>query len=654
MKKIFSLLTLLLAIVTSNAYAGDVYTLSYATGSAVQTPEGSKFFTCSSSTSTGYKGSIYDGVTFNAALKMNTSGFISFTPTADGILTIIQSTVTNGTKNFKLNGTTINQKSTDATNKTATYTEDITAGTVYTIKKGSGEAGIIYVKVEYTGTVKTQLTAPTFTFNNETGAMTIAQKENKDVYYTIDGTEPTTDKGTKYEAPFTVEDGTTVKAIAIGDNVSTINSKVAEYYALLKTVTIQKPTITAVNGTVAVSCATPGTTFKYSVNGASYVDYAYPFTLTEDGTVKVQANRENCISVESDEYNVEAVKCVKNKTITLDYDSFDGDNKKATINGVDNALGFVIENSNSKAYQSMNNAVIINGVKHNAIKLSSGTKNTLTLPEGIKATRITMYSVANYQDENKVTGWSDINGTQEYKSIPMGAYKDAEGKFATEPDVRVYSLDNASTITFTETGTQIGTVIVLDVIDETTTDITLSAAGMGTFSSTTAYELPEGLTAYTATCDGSKVTLTKVEDGIVAANQGVVFSGEKNGKYTLTPSTKESTTDWTKNELKNTASAAVTTAAADQSTYVLIANNNGKGQFARLNDGQTIPVGKAYLTVEANAAKTLSLSFGETNGINAVENSAEQNGAYYTLSGQKTMKPAKGLYIHNGKKYIAK
>lgn len=185
-------------------------------------------------------------------------------------------------------------------------------------------------------------------------------------------------------------------------------------------------------------------------------------------------------------------------------------------------------------------------------------------------------------------------------------------------------------------------------------DITLSSAGMGTFSSTTAYSLPEDLTAYTATCDGSKVTLTKVEDGIVAANQGVVLSGEKNGKYTLTPTTEKSTTDWGANALKNTASKEYTTASDDQSTYVLIANDNGNGQFARLNGGQTIPVGKAYLTVGGSDAKTLSLSFGETNGINAVEKKAEENGAYYTLSGQKTVKPVKGLYIHNGKKYIAK
>ena len=668
MKKIFSLLTLLLAIVTSNAYAGDVFTADF-NGKLTSTPEG--YFTVTDpklNYNPKYTGT-YNDITFTQGLKMQSATIISFTTTADATITIVQSLASNNANYAKLDATsfTASDRTDDATNKVGIYEVKNVAAGSHTITRAGKEIGLLYVKVEYTGAAKTQLTTPTLSFDNATGTVTIAQKENKDVYYTTDNTTPSSTNGTKYSVPFTVEDGTTVKAVAAGDGTSTIDSNVAELYALLKTVTIQQPTITTVNGTVAISCATPGTTFKYSVNDGAYVDYSYPFTLTEDATIKVQASRENCTTVESDPVTVEAVKKPANtKTIILDWSKFKarGNNKNTQndiLNGNEDtdAYGYSIElNNNQKAWQNFNK-LTIDGTQYTSIKLSNGAENILHLPEGVKVARITFYSVVNGNDNSYVCGWRDVNGPQEYKSIPMGAWT-TNPTDGVEPncDVRVYGLDNVTDqISFTNTGLQLGFVIALDIIDETeatTKDITLSAAGMGTFSSTTAYELPKGLTAYTATCDGSKVTLTKVEDGIVAANQGVVLSGEKNGKYILTPSTKESATDWTKNELKNTASAAYTTAADDQSTYVLIANNNGNGQFARLNGGQTIPVGKAYLTVDANAAKTLSLSFGETNGINAVENNAEQNGAYYTLSGQKTMKPAKGLYIHNGKKYIAK
>lgn len=667
MKKIFSLLTLLLAIVTSNAYAGDVYTAILNNG-LTESTEG--YFTISGKINwnTNYTGT-YAGTTFTRGLKMQGDTKIEFKTTAESTVTIVQSIANKGTNYVKLDDMsyTASDRTDDATNKTGVYEIKNVAAGSHSIVRAKSEMGLLYVKVEYTGAAKTQLTTPTITFDNIAGTVTIAQKDNKDVYYTTDNTTPSSTNGTKYSVPFTVEDGTTVKAVAVGDGTSTIDSDVAELYALLKTVTIQQPTIATVNGTVAISCATPGTTFKYSVNGGAYVDYSYPFTLTEDATVKVQASRENCTTVESDPVTVEAVKKPANaKTIILDWSKFKAignpdKNRNDILNGNEDtdAYGYSIElNNNQKAWQNFNK-LTIDGTQYTSIKLSNGAENILHLPEGVKVARITFYSVVNGNDNSYVCGWRDVNGPQEYKSIPMGAWT-TNPTDGVEPncDVRVYGLDNVTDqISFTNTGLQLGFVIALDIIDETaatTTDITLSAAGMGTFSSTTAYELPEGLTAYTATCDGSKVTLTKVEDGIVAANQGVVFSGEKNGKYTLTPSTKESTTDWTKNELKNTASAAYTTDSADQSTYVLIANNNGNGQFARLNGGQTIPVGKAYLKVDANAAKTLSLSFGETNGINAVENNVEQNGAYYTLSGQKTMKPAKGLYIHNGKKYIAK
>lgn len=650
-------------IVTTGGYvhAGDVYTLSFPNLDLKYTESTAGYFTVNN---TGNNNNAkywctFNGVKYNCGMKMN-KGTISFTSTSSAKLTIVQAydgkegaTKKEPGYNPILDGTEITKDKFSTTNcEGCRFVEiDIKAGShVITSTK---EIGIAYVQVEYTGSSMTQLTEPTIDFNNETGFVTISQTEKKDVYYTTDGTDPSTDNGTKYVSAFTVEDGTTVKAIAIGDGTTTINSKVASYYALLKTVTIQKPVITSVNGTVAISCATPGTTFKYSVNGGEQQDYSYPFTLTEDGIVKAQALRDNCTTVESDEVSVTTVKSNSNKQIVLDMSKFVED-QKPTIVGKDEAEGITM--SMSSDYQTMSKAVTLNGTALNAIKLSAGKVNTLTLPEGMKADRITFYSVANYPDEGKVTGFSDVNGEQEYTSIPMGAYKTADGKFASTPDVRVYPLDNASTIKFTLAGIQIGVVIALDIVDETpaTKKVEInSESGLISFSSTQAYTLPDGLTAYTATCDGSKVTLNKVEDGIVAANQGVVLEGTPNVTYTLNATDAEGTTEWTKNELKNTAANTYTTGADETDVYVLICNSNNKGQFARLNANQTIPVGKAYLKVVGSNAKSLSVGFGDdTTGINTIEAAQGTQNACYNLNGQRISKPAKGLYIMNGKKFV--
>lgn len=653
-------------IVTTGGYvhAGDVYTLSYQTGKEVQSTD--KYFSVNGKLATKYAGAIYNGESFKSALKMESATSISFTSTSKANLTIVQSTVEKATtSNIKLDGAQIERTSVDNTNKIAIFEiKDLNPGS-HNITRGTAELGVIYVKVEYTGSSMTQLTEPTIDFNKETGSVTISQTEtNNGVYYTTDGTDPSTDNGTKYESEFTVEDGTTIKAIAIGDGTTTINSKVASYYALLKTVTIQKPVITSVNGTVAISCATPGTTFKYSVNGGEQQDYSYPFTLTEDGIVKAVASRENCTDVEGDEVNVTAVKnTVATKTIVLDWNKFDlTDYVKGTSNSVLNgktgtdAEGYSIELNNNEKNWSALNKMTIDGTEYQSIKLSNGAENILHMPEGVKASRITFYSVINSTENNAVCGWQNVNGAQEYKSIPMGAltkYPNAD----TEYDVRVYPLNNATgQISFTNAGVQMAFVIALDIVDETpaTKDVEInSESGLISFSSTQAYTLPEGLTAYTATCDGSKVTLNKVEDGIVAANQGVVLEGTPNVTYTLNATDAERTTDWTKNELKNTAAATYTTGADETDVYVLICNSNNKGQFARLNTKQTIPVGKAYLKVVGSNAKSLSVGFGDdTTGINTIEAAQGTQNACYNLNGQRISKPAKGLYIMNGKKFV--
>lgn len=656
-------------ILTTGGYvhAGDVYTLSFDKSGMVQ-PKGQDFFSMEGTYSKNTRyACTYNGTNYTLGMKFSKDNVIKFTNTSKATVVVVQG-IKEETANIKFDDVEIKNRVDNAEG-------NINAG-VYTITDvdpgehkitRTSQLGLVYIQVEYTGSSMTQLTEPTIDFNKETGSVTISQTEtNNGVYYTTDGTDPSTDNGTKYESEFTVEDGTTIKAIAIGDGTTTINSKVASYYALLKTVTIQKPVITSVNGTVAISCATPGTTFKYSVNGGEQQDYSYPFTLTEDGIVKAVASRENCTDVEGDEVNVTAVKnTVATKTIVLDWNKFDlTDYVKGTSNSVLNgktgtdAEGYSIELNNNEKNWSALNKMTIDGTEYQSIKLSNGAENILHMPEGVKASRITFYSVINSTDNNTVCGWQNVNGAQEYKSIPMGAltkYPNAD----TEYDVRVYPLNNATDkISFTNAGLQMAFVIALDIVDEpaaTTTDITIGTAKMATYSNTSAWEIPAGVQAYTAKYADNKIKLTEVT-GTVPANTGVVLYGNA-GTYTANLTTTDATL--ADNDLASTANAAYT--VVDNTTYALVAekdaqgNKTGKVCFGRLEEGSIVAQGKAYLTIsDSSAAKQLSIDInGETTGINAVENATEtQNDVYYTLGGQRTVKPLKGLYIHNGKKYM--
>ncbi len=202
------------------------------------------------------------------------------------------------------------------------------------------------------------------------------------------------------------------------------------------------------------------------------------------------------------------------------------------------------------------------------------------------------------------------------------------------------------------TGT-IGTMlyVVKFVPTATSKEVTLAASGMGTFCAPSAYKVPTGLTAYTAKYADSKVTLTKIESGIIPAGKGVVLSGTANTNYTL-----EATTETTEAQDNDLTGATVATTINNENTYVLICNSNNKGQFAKLKNGETIPAGKAYLTLSENtSANILSLDFGIETGINTIEKRAEKtDNNYYTLDGKKIEKPQHGTYIYNGKVYSVK
>lgn len=103
-------------------------------------------------------------------------------------------------------------------------------------------------------------------------------------------------------------------------------------------------------------------------------------------------------------------------------------------------------------------------------------------------------------------------------------------------------------------------------------------------------------------------------------------------------------------------------AAGDGVTDVTTANDTyyflKEDMFHKATSG-ILQKGKAYLKIEGGSnARELSIDFsdGETTGIKNVVNGSKNwfDGEFYNLSGQRVAKPTKGLYIVNGKKIIVK
>ena len=185
---------------------------------------------------------------------------------------------------------------------------------------------------------------------------------------------------------------------------------------------------------------------------------------------------------------------------------------------------------------------------------------------------------------------------------------------------------------------------------ESTVSATIGAAGWATFIAPYALDFSStGLTAYTATTDGTTVTLTEVTE--VAAGTGVVLKGD--AKTYEIPVIESSDTE--KGQLKGSATADLTfDAEAANDYYMLVLNSSSKAQFKKLSSG-TIAAGKAYLAIAKSTeeARVMNVVFAGTTAIKAIETVAADNNVY-NLAGQRVAAPQKGLYIVNGKKVIVK
>lgn len=551
MKKLFTLLMLMVCAI-GTAWAGDVYKLQL-NGKNVEIVNGETsssltFFSYNSAKhnfNTKFNGATYDGVDYTSGLKMEGATSVSWSSSASSTVTIVQSTWSSNT--IKFDGVELAVADAESGTNCRVYTiTGVNAGE-HSMTRGSGESGVFAITVEYTGATMTQLSAPEITINATNGEVTIGSVENASkVTYTTDGTDPTAES-TEYTAAFTVEDGVTVKAIAVGDNESYINSTVASKLAILEGVTIATPVIKQFNGTVGITCETAGTTIEYSLDGSTYYTYTRAFTLTEDGTVYARAKRGETTSEVVTESVATISKGDANKTIWMGIGSFT-DNDKNVMTGAagDDAAGIVlaITGNTEKKWSSGTSVIKIGDIERTSIKLSNGAQNTMTLPDGMRATRITFYSFIN-SSEARSSYWREFNGTEIDGDVPMGAWNTVTDRL-TNPDVRVFPLNGESSFTFTNAGEQLCFIIALDVIEAEDPVLNVSAEEL-TFKTSPYSKTSTATVKLTGSYlnDGDyAIELPSISGLSIEPTSFTVTDGAVSQEFTLTyaPETGETTT----------------------------------------------------------------------------------------------------------------
>lgn len=244
----------------------------------------------------------------------------------------------------------------------------------------------------------TQVETPTIQDNGSNAISITSETPDATIYYTTDGSIPTT-SSLLYTTPLWENvSGVTIKAIAVKENM--LPSEVVSGSVTLQCAT---PVIKRVGLTFTLSCSMPtDATFYYSINGGSETSYSGPVTFTRDQlpiTVTAVAQHSNYTDSET------ASMVLKNGTGTSDdpyliYDTTDFTNFVTNVNngstasacyelgadvsangmdaitteftGTFDGGGYTISNLGNALFNSVNGGIVKNVIL-DAVSVSGGT-----------------------------------------------------------------------------------------------------------------------------------------------------------------------------------------------------------------------------------------------------------------------------------------
>ena len=508
------------------------------------------------------------------------------------------------------------------TSASAKYTTPIVLTEGVTIKaiaiNGGDESEVV------SATYSVKATTPSFSVDegiyNTTQSVSLGcTTDGATIYYTIDGSEPTS-SSTVYTTAIDVNATTTIKAIAIKAGLT--ESEVASAVYTLK---VLAPTFSVPEGdyddeqNVELSCATDGAKIYYSFSGtpsSSSTLYSGAIKISDIKTVRAIAIKDGWTNsdMSTAEYRV-----VIPASLPFEYDG----------NGLGELPSGLTQNGLTGKYDK-SPKMKFDGTGDNLVLKFNSCPGTLSFD--IKGNSFsggtfkvqTSVDGENYTDLNT---YSDLGDTQ-------------SEKFDLSADVRY--------IKWIYTEKSNGNVALGNIKLTNTKEIKISEAGYATYCSSAALDFTDitDLTAYTATKVVDGVQFNKVT-GKVPANTGLLVSGETTNVPVC------ASADPVDNLLVGVTEETVKDAGT---VFVLMNGSKGIG-FYKNSNAFTVRANSAYLpaeAVETAGARTFIGFDDETTGIAEMNTQKEDAKRMFDLQGRKVTKAAKGLYIVDGRKVVVK